>query len=330
MQIFITCFLFALGILFVVKGGDVFVDSATAIAKILKVPTFIIGATIVSLATTLPEMIVSCMAAAEGSNEMAIGNAVGSVTANTAIIMATAMIAMTIFAPRKKYMKQILLLISATVVLWIASLKGYLNIWGSIILVIIFALFMIQNVLSAKNEISALNIKDAEKELQEKNKEKNEADTNGKNNIGKNILFFVLGAAAIVVGSRLMVDNGTNIARWLKVDERIIAVTLVAIGTSLPELVTTITAIVKKESSLSAGNIIGANIIDISLILPLCSVISNKPIPVSHNSLFIDFPVCILVTLVAMIPILFRQKSSKFQGILLVAIYAVYLAVTIF
>ena len=309
----LCCILFVVGIVLVIKGGDIFVDAASWIAKALHIPTFIIGATIVSLATTLPEMIVSVIASAQGKNDMAVGNAVGSVTCNTALIMAVAMVAMNILCSRKKYLTQILLLIAASLVLWVSCLSGQLNIIGSAVLAIIFILFMTQNVRSAKSEMDA-----------EEDKEPVE-----KKQLVKNIVLFVLGAAAIVVGSDLMVDNGSEIATLLGVPERIIAVTLIAIGTSLPELVTTITAIVKKESALSIGNIIGANIIDLSLILPICSIVSGKPLPVSASSVAIDLPACAIVTLVGMVPIIFRQKASKLQGIFLLALYAVYLILVI-
>lgn len=310
---FICCLLFAVSVALVVKGGDIFVDAASAIAKALKIPAFIIGATIVSVATTLPEMIVSVLAAAEGKTEMAVGNAVGSVTANTSLILAVAMTAMTIVCSRKTHLKQMLLLMGASVILWLSCLSGSLAIWGSAVLAVIFILFMVQNVLSAK-----------------KNKDNDEkAEPVDRKYIIKNIVLFILGAAAIVFGSNLMVDNGSEIAKILGVSERIIAVTLVAVGTSLPELVTTITAIVKKESGLSIGNIIGANIIDLSLILPICSLVSGKQLPVAESSIRIDLPACALVTAIALIPMIFRQKASKIQGFILLALYAAYLVIVI-
>ena len=307
MEIVIASLLFALSIVLVVKGGDVFVNAASWIAKALNIPTFIIGATIVSLATTMPEMIVSVIAAHEGKTDMAIGNAVGSVTANTALIMGVAMVAMYISCSRKKYLKQILLLIAAASTLFISCQKEKLSITGSIVLAVIFVLFMIQNVISAKSE---------------KNESADYVAVN-KSKLLKNIGLFILGALAIVVGSRLMVDNGSKIAVWLNVPERIIAVTLVAVGTSLPELVTTITAIAKKESGLSIGNIIGANIIDLSLILPACSLVSGERLPFPQT---IDLPVCLGVTLIATVPLIFRQKASKIQGVTLLVCYSVYIA----
>jgi cation:H+ antiporter len=311
MEILIACLLFAVGIVLVVKGGDAFVDSASWIAEAMDIPSFIIGATIVSLATTMPEMIVSVMAAAEGKVDMAVGNAVGSVIANTGLIMGVAMLAMSIPCSREKYLKQCLMLTAVAAILWIGCLGGTMGIGWSVVLVAICALFMWANIRSAKSEMM--------------NAENHEPVD--KKELSKNIIKFIIAAAAIVLGSRLMVDYGSAIASFLGVPERIIALTLVAIGTSLPELVTTITAIIKKESALSVGNIIGANIIDLSLILPLSSLAAGEPLPVSAQSVAVDLPTCLLITVLALLPLMLRQKASKVQGLALLIAYGIYLVI---
>lgn len=312
--IVLNLLVFAIGALMIIKGGDWFVDAASWIAGALRIPTFIIGATIVSIATTLPEMLVSLMAAAEGKVEMAVGNAVGSVTANTALIMAVAMLGMKIVCPRKGYWKQFALFITAAAALYVFSLPGELNVIGCVVMALIFVVFLIQNVRSAK----AQGEDDIPPQAQD-----------GKG-AGKYIALFVIGAVGLAVGSQLLVRSGSTLATLFGVPERVIAVTLVAVGTSLPELVTTITAILKKQSSLSVGNILGANIIDLSLILPLSALVSGKALPVAGNLLALDFPFCLGVTLLASVPILLREKASKVQGAALLAVYAVYLWLVIF
>ena len=309
MDMFICLMLFAVGIVLVVKGGDAFVDAASWIAKAMDIPTFIIGATIVSLATTMPEMIVSVMAAAEGKVDMAIGNAVGSVIANTGLIMAVAMVAMNIPCSREKYLPQCLLLIAASAALLIGCRSGRLSVICSLALILIFLLFMGENLRRAKSEMKSAQ----------------DHQSVDKGELARNIGKFIVAAAAIVLGSRFMVDNGSRIAYLLGVPERIVALTLVAIGTSLPELVTTITAIVKKESALSIGNLIGANIIDLSLILPISSLAAGESLPVSAQSLAMDLPACLLISLLAMLPLIFRQRACRLQGIALLAAYGVYL-----
>lgn len=312
MGIWFSVLLFAVGIVLVVKGGDWFVDAASWIARAARIPTFIIGATIVSIATTLPEMIVSIMASAEGKNDMAVGNAVGSVTANLGLIMAIAFVFLPVIAPRKKYLKQCLILIGTAGILWAGSLSGKVSLWATIALAALFILFTATTIVDAKQET-----------------ETEEKPVCNRKEIIKHIVLFAVGAAAIVVGSNLLINGGSDIAVALGVPERVIAVTMVAIGTSLPEFVTTITAIRKKEANLSAGNIIGANIIDLALILPICSVVSGSSFAVSAVSLKIDFPVCFLLTLVAMIPLMIKERSYKIQGIVMLVIYAVYLAFTV-
>ena len=312
MSIWVELLLFVIGLVLIVKGGDLFVDAASWIAEVSGIPKFIVGATIVSLATTLPEMIVSVMAAVEGKVDMAVGNAVGSVTANTALIFAIAVLFMTVELTRRQYLTKSVILIASSAVVLLASLTGQFQFWGTIVLFLLFFAFIFENVKQAR-----LEMHDAEKPA-----------FSGKE-LTKNLVMFVLGAAGIVVGSRLLVDSGSAIATHLGVPESIIAVTLVAVGTSLPELVTTITSIIKKQSSLSAGNIIGANIIDLCLILPLCDLVSAEKLPISHQSIVLDMPVCLLVVVTCVLPMLLRQKSSKVQGAVLLVLYIGYLIVLI-
>ena len=312
MNTWVALALFAAGLILVVKGGDWFVDAASWIARAASIPPFIIGATIVSLATTLPEMIVSVMASLEGKTDMAVGNAIGSVTANTGLIMAVAFIFLTVTAPRKKYLIQCLVLIATAGVLWAGSLGGTVQIWAIIILAALFALFMGTNIVSARQE-----------------SEQEEKPDCSRKEILRHAALFVVGAAGIAIGSNLLIQGGSSIATALGVPERVIAVTMVAIGTSLPELVTTITAIRKKEAHLSAGNIIGANIIDLALILPICSLVSGSSFTVSEACLHMDFPACFLITLVAIVPLLVRQKAGRLQGVLMLLCYAGYLVLTL-
>ena len=185
----------------------------------------------------------------------------------------------------------------------------------SVIMIIIFAVFMIENILQGKSSLS--ESKDDEK-----------PEVNGKS-IFVNILKFVVGALGIVVGADLLVDDGTIIARGLGVSEAIIGVTIIAVGTSLPELVTTITAIAKKQSELSIGNIIGANIIDITLILPVCAFISNGTLEIGKQSAYLDVFVCLAVAFIAIVPTIITKKLNRWQGALMICIYIGYVAVLV-
>ena len=306
--------LLLVGIILIVKGGDFFVDAATWIATVSGIPNFIIGATIVSIATTLPELLVSLMAAAKGSVDMAAGNAVGSVTANVALIMGISLVCLPGIAKRSQIAFKAILMIVSIVILCLFSQNGGLSIIESVIILVFFVCFIIENIITAKKQISS----DSKPETKPGAKE-----------IAVNIVKFVVGAVGIVIGADLLVDNGTILAQVLGVPDGIIGVTLVAVGTSLPELVTTLTAISKKQASLSVGNIIGANVIDLTIILPLCAVVSGKELPVTSRMATLDMTVCLIVCLIAVVPALISEKFRRWQGVVLLAGYIGYLVILI-
>lgn len=310
-NMWLVVLLFVLGIILIVKGGDYFVDASVWIADALNVPKFLVGATIVSIATTMPEMLVSIFAAIDKMPDMSVGNAVGSVTANIGLIMSISIIAMPAAVKRGEItVKGFLMLFSALMLILFAK-DGYLSVAEASIILAVFVIYMTDTVISAKKLMGTSS---------------NGVNTS-KKEIAVNIFKFIIGITAIVLGAQLLVDNGSEIARRFKVPEGIIAVTLIAIGTSLPELVTTISAVVKKQSSLSVGNIIGANIIDITLIMPLCSLIYRGKIPISQQTVSLDLPVCIGVIMLAVIPTVITGKFKRWQGIVMGALYAAYIVV---
>ena len=328
-EILVAVVLLAVGIALIVKGGDFFVDAASWFAEVSGIPKLIVGATVVSFATTLPELLVSAFAAFEarstgdmGLVDMAIGNAVGSVTANLGLIFAIALIAMPTVIRRKDYLlKMLLMLGAASAVVVFSLLFEGISLLSSIILLMIFAVAMFDNIREAVITVRA------EKAANAASGEKEKAT---RRNVIVNIVKFVLGAAGIVFGADLLVDNASTLASLCGVSDRVISVTIVAIGTSLPELVTTLTAIVKKQASLSAGNIIGANIIDLTLILPVCAVISGGTLPVVGTVGVLDMPACLIIGAVACIPTIFTKKFARWQGILLLGLYATYMVLTVF
>ena len=304
----VAAVIFVVGLVFVIKGGDWFVDSASWFAEATGIPKFVVGATVVSFATTLPELLVSVRAAMNGSAQLAIGNAIGSVTANTTLIMGVSLVAMAGIINRKEFALKGGLFLAAIVGLTVLSLSGALPVWSAFILWAIFLTFMVSNVLEGK-----------------KNAVTEKTGNYDKKEVPSKVLFFVLGTAAIVLGAEFLVSSGKTIASGIGISETIIGFTVIALGTSLPELVTTLTAIRKKENSLSVGNIIGANIIDTTLILPLCAVINGRPLPVDRINLVFDFPVCIAACAVAIVPTIFQGKFKKWQGYTLLSIYALYM-----
>lgn len=305
----VAAVIFVVGLVFIIKGGDWFVDSASWFAEATGIPKFVVGATVVSFATTLPELLVSVRAAMNGSAQLAIGNAVGSVTANTTLIMGVSLVAMASAVNRKSFTLKGGLLLAASIGLTLLSLSGALPTWSAYILWAIFLIFMISNLVEGK-----------------KASENDEIDVYEKKEVPGKVLFFILGTAGIVLGAEFLVGSGQTIAKSMGISEAIIGFTVIALGTSLPELVTTLTAIRKKESGLSVGNIIGANIIDLTLILPLCAIINGQPLPVANMNLVFDFPVCIAACAVAVVPTIIMGKFKKWQGALLLVIYVGYMA----
>lgn len=307
--------LFTAGLVLIIKGGDLFVDAATWIAEASGIPKFIIGATVVSFATTLPEMLVSVFAALEGNADIAVGNAVGSVTANTGLIMCLSLVCMNCAMTRKQFGVKAGILLATIVVLFGFTRDGQLSVFESAVILVFFAIFLAENLIAGRRE---------------QENEASESDTRAKidaKTMAINIAKFVFGAAAIVLGAQLLIDNGSALARMLNVPDSIIAATMIAIGTSLPELVTTITAIRKKQSSLSVGNIIGANIMDLTLIMPLCALIQGKSMIVERQGMLLDIPACLVISAAALIPALISGKFKRWIGYLIGGLYIVYLII---
>ena len=307
--------LFTAGLVLIIKGGDLFVDAATWIAEASGIPKFIIGATVVSFATTLPEMLVSVFAALEGNADIAVGNAVGSVTANTGLIMCLSLVCLNCAMTRKQFGVKAGILLTTIVVLFGFTRDGQLSVFESAVILVFFAIFLAENLIAGRRE---------------QENEASESDTRAKidaKTMAINIAKFVFGAAAIVLGAQLLIDNGSALARMLNVPDSIIAATMIAIGTSLPELVTTITAIRKKQSSLSVGNIIGANIMDLTLIMPLCALIQGKSMIVERQGMLLDIPACLVISAAALIPALISGKFKRWIGYLIGGLYIVYLII---
>lgn len=314
-SLFMVLLLFAAGLLCIIKGGDLFVDAASWIAEASGIPKFIIGATVVSFATTMPEMLVSVFAALQGNADIAVGNAVGSVTANVGLIMCVALICMECAMTRKQFGVKACLLLAAILALFGFTRDGQLSVLESVLILVIFVGFLVESLIAARQE------QGSELPAQE---ERPKID---KKTVLLNIGKFLLGAAGIVLGAQLLIDNGSALARMLGVPDAVIAATMIAIGTSLPELVTTLTAIKKKQASLSVGNIIGANIMDLTLIMPLCAVIQGKSMTVERQGMLLDIPACLIICAAALIPALVQGKFKRWIGYLIGGLYIAYLII---
>ncbi len=304
--------LFAVGLVCLIKGGDWFVDGASALARRFHLPELLIGATVVSIGTTLPEVMVSSMSAVSGHGEIAYGNAIGSVICNAALIAAITIAVKPGKVDPKTLKTPVLFFFLAAAIYCVAAyvMGEFTRIMG-IIMLVVFVVYMIVNV----------------KQMTGGGKEENLEDDEEQMKVSKMIIDLVLGAAAIAVGADLLVDNGTIIAQSLGVPESVIALTFVALGTSLPELVTAITSLIKGHSDLSLGNIIGANVFNLVLVSGVSVTLSPFVVPNSKQimgmnaSLIVDLPLMIVVMLILSLPALLKGKLSRIQGILMLAIY---------
>ena len=344
MHIFLNILLLIFGIVIIIYGGDLFVDAAIRIGKKLKIPYIIIGATIVSIATTLPELIVSVISAAQGSYGLAVGNSVGSVNCNTALICGLSIAILPSLVKEKSGNIKNLLLAFVSVLLFTFAINRKIGWVEGIFLFLVFALYMTLNIIDARKEMKSIKstnefelgqesdqfeVFEVEKHDSPFEKQEEVSATTEANEKPQKfwvtIILFILGAGMIALGAWSMVQGATEVCSAFGISDTLIGLTVAAIGTSLPELITTITAIKKRTASLGYGNIIGANIIDLSLIPSICSFISGKNgLTLSNQSLYIDFPVTVLTSFIFVLPLILKNKTYRWQGIALLSIYAIF------
>ncbi len=292
------------GMLFLVKGADFFVDGSASVAKILKVPSLIIGLTIVALGTSLPEASVSITAGRAGNNELALSNVVGSNIFNTLVVVGcSAMIAP--FVMHRDIVKRDLIInLIVSVALCAFMFDGVLSRLDGILLLIGLVAFMLILIRSA------LRYR-VEEEMVEALP------------IGKSIILIIIGVAAIILGGNFVVSGASDIARQWGMSDTLIGLTIVSIGTSLPELVTSVVAARKGESSLSLGNAIGSNILNILFILGISGTLT--PIAVIPENI-IDVAVLIGVALFVLILARFNDKMTRMKAAVFIGLYAIYMA----
>ena len=318
MSMLLPVLLFAAGLAVIIKCSDLFVDAACWMSTVTGISRAVIGATIVSFATTAPEYFVSLVGVMKGHYDLSIGNAVGSLSANLGMALAV----LAIFSPGivgdRLFGIKGLIMIFAAGLLLVFCMDGRVSIIEGLILLVIFAVSIF------------INLKYSKEDDIEEYCPPGEAGRTGKD-IALNVGKFVLGAGGIIFGSNLLVDNGVVIAEFLGVSEAVIGLTFIAIGTSLPEIITSVAAIVKKQSAISIGNIVGANIIDTTLILSTGAFLSGGHLAVSATTVSIDLPVTLGLMAIAVLPVLIWKKLFRTQGIVMAAAYISYLVfITVF
>ena len=301
-----SVFLFVLGLIIICYGGDKFVDNAVIVAKRLGMSEIMVGATIVSIGTTLPEVLVSTTAAFDGSAAICAGNAYGSIICNTALIAGISQFCRPSKGTDKKsFTWNVSLFFLFSLLLFLVQWKtgrisrpfGFLLLAGFVIYTIGYIRIAAAGGAGAGGETTERPLYLA-------------------------ILLMAVFAAALFVGARLLVDNGIVLAKAIGVPERVIAVTFIALGTSLPELVTTITSLVKGYASLGLDNILGANLLNLLLVIGIPASISG--FSVERQTTFVDVPVSIAVMLILTIPFILKKRGYRLQGLALLLVYAGY------
>ncbi|WP_028517058.1 calcium/sodium antiporter [Ruminococcus flavefaciens] len=300
--------LLIVGFILLIKGADFFVDGSSAVAKRLKVPALIIGMTIVAMGTSLPETSVSVSASVLGKNDLAISNAVGSNIFNLMVVCGVCAVLCPMAIGRETLKKDLpFSIIVAGVLLALGTITGTVMRWGGIILLALFAIFLYMMISSAKKARDA-------GELTEEDEYKIMP-------VWKCLVCIVGGAAAIAVGGKMVVDGASDIARAFGMSDNLIGMTIVALGTSLPELVTSIVAARKGEVDMALGNVVGSNIFNILFVLGIASTISPIAFTMQNT---IDTAVLIAMSLLVLILCLPKKKLLRWHGALMLAVYAGY------
>ena len=310
---FLSVVLIIIGFVLLIVGADVLVDGSSGIAKKFHIPEIIIGLTIVSIGTSMPELFVSITSALDGYSDMAIGNIIGSNLCNLLLILGlSATIKPVVFQKETRLYEIPMCLLVTIVLMYFCNSQGGISRLEAVILLVLFCAFIGYTIYMGRKE--------SKKEIVEIQTEEK------KNSILKNIVFVLLGIFSLKFGGDLVVDNAVNVARYFNWREKLISLTILAVGTSLPELVTSVTAAVKGNSDIAIGNIIGSNIFNILLIIGVSAFIT----PITYNfSYNFDFSVLIASSIIlAIFPFIPpKDKMSRSNGIVYLFIYVAYLTI---
>lgn len=303
--------LIVFGFVLLIKGADWLVDGASALAKKFKIPEIIIGLTIVSIGTSMPELFVSTASALEGSSDMALGNIIGSNICNLLLILGlSTLIQPVLFQKETKFVEIPMCLTVTGIFMLMCNTGNMVSRIEGFILIALFICFIIYTILMAMKQIS---------------ESKNE-ETEANFNLVKCIVTIVLGIIGLKLGGDFTVDNATLLAERFNVSEKIIGLTILAIGTSLPELVTSVTAAIKGNSDIAIGNIIGSNIFNILLIIGVSSAISPLTYNVTYNTQFI----ILMIAMVSLFIFPFippKDEMSRTDALVYLGLYILYMVI---
>lgn len=318
----LSIILIILGFALLIKGAQLLVDGSSNIAKRFHIPEIIIGLTIVSIGTSMPELFVSVTSALNGYSDMAMGNVIGSNVCNLLLILGLSSTIKSVKFQRETRLIEIPMCLVITIIFMILCNTGEgISRPESIVLMVLFLMFIIYTIfMGIKGEKFDSKDEKVEEKKEEKTKETNSIS------IVKNIIYVILGIIGLKIGGDLTVDNAVIVAQYFNLSEQIISLTILAIGTSLPELVTSVTAAIKGNSDIAIGNIIGSNIFNMLLIIGVSSVIK----PIIYNTVYnIDMVILMIATIIlSLFPLIPpKNEMSRFNGIIYLIMYAIYLVI---
>jgi cation:H+ antiporter len=320
MSLAIAIVFFVCGLFVITKGGSVLVGSALRLSKVSGINQVIIGATFVSIATTLPEVFVSIFAVAAGNHGIAVGNAMGSMICNIALVLALYIIFMPNRVSRRTIASRATILFFVIAILFLFASNLRITGFEGVVLLFAFVLFLALNIWEAK--------RDSEKTVKPANQLQLNPAQKKKETI-KIILGFLIGQGMLIFGAFVLVRYGEQIAILLGASETVVGLTAIAIGTSAPELITCIESIRKKSGGLALGNVLGSNIISCTLLLGVCSVVgsfSGGNLPISADTVYISLPFLFVISLVAVVPMMFKGRNYRWQGVCLLTLYTLYIS----
>jgi cation:H+ antiporter len=311
MEFYLSIILLVIGLAVLVKGSDFFVGSAAFIARHYGVSELIIGLTLVSMGTSLPELAASVYASYDGQGGIAVGNVVGSNIANIALVLGVCLLLKQIAIKRKMLKRDGLVMLGVSL-LFIFFIFDGVERWEGLVLMVIFTVYIIY--LYQQNKAERLNCETTDVCEQVEHKE-------GK--LGLEVSKLVIGCIGVVLGAKMLVDSAVGIAGHLGISQAVIGSTLVAFGTSVPELAVSLTAIVRKHQDISIGNIIGSNIFNILLVIGAAAIIN--PLAVDNILINMNIPIMLLVAAILLMFMAMGNKLRRWQGGVFVAIYVVFL-----
>ena len=318
MEFLFSVILLIIGFALLIKGSHFFVESAAYIARHFGVSELIIGLTLVSIGTSLPELGASVYASYNGRGGIAVGNVVGSNIANIALVLGAVLLLKQITVKKKMLNRDGLVMMGVSLLfIMFVITGGRVDRWEGLVLMVLFSIYILYLYRQNKAEKLTCETTDVCDIVEPK-----------KSSLGKEMAFLVIGCVGIIIGAKLLVDSAVDIARTLNISETVIGSTLIAFGTSVPELAVSLTAILRKHSDISIGNILGSNIFNILLVIGAASIVN--PLAVDNILINTNIPIMVIVVAMLLIFMAIGNKLKRWQGGFFVAIYVAFLVLNFY